>query len=565
LISPSHGGQRAVNPKARRHSKPGPGLTARPPAVPRRYRFARARTRATPHRPHSTAMSVTVPYRCPSGPVQTQAAAFSVGERFKAPLTLSSARMPSTALKTSTEDLGDSRVRVDVEVPAETVERELQTAATQLGREMRIPGFRKGKVPPQMVIRQLGRESVLDEAVRHALPTWYERAVHDAKIAAIGDPKVDLGDLPEKGAPLAFTIEVAVRPKAKLGDYKGLEVGRPEPDVDPKLIDEEIERMRESVAQLDTVERKSKNGDFVVIDFIGKIDDEPFEGGEARGYLLELGSGKFIPGFEEQLVDVEAGDQKDVKVAFPEDYNAEQLAGKDAVFETTVLEVKEKKLPELDDDFAVEAAGMDTLAELREDIENRLKETHERSIETGFREAVLDAAVDSSGLDVDEALIHAKAHEMWHETARRLQRQGLDPQQYLQFTGKTEHELIEEAEPEAERALKREAVLAAVVEAEKIDVSDEELLDAMREANLAQSRGGDSGPSEKALKKSLDKAREQGRDELLREDIAMRKALDLMVDTAKPISLEAAEARGKLWTPDKDKSDAEKQLWTPGS
>jgi trigger factor len=194
-----------------------------------------------------------------------------------------------------------------------------------------------------------------------------------------------------------------------------------------------------------------------------------------------------------------------------------------------------------------------------------LRTAHERSIETQYREAVLDAVVDQTKLDVDHDLVHAKAHEMWGETARRLQRQGLNPAQYLQFTGKTEHELIEEAEPEAERALKREAVLAAVVDAEGIDVSDDELLDAMREANIAQSRGGDAGPSEKQLKKSLDRAREQGRDELLREDIAMRKALDVLVENAKPITVSAAEAKEKIWTPDKEKSESDKQLWTPGS
>ena len=244
--------------------------------------------------------------------------------------------------------------------------------------------------------------------------------------------------------------------------------------------------MRESVASLETVERAAEDGDFVVLDFLGSVDGEPFEGGEARGYLLELGSGRLIPGFEEQLVGATADEEREVKVAFPEEYQAEHLAGKDAVFATTVREVKEKKLPELDDDFALDTAGMDSLEELREDIGKRLRDANERSIETEYREAVLDAAVDDAQVEIDHDLIHAKAHDMWHETARRLPRQGLDPAQYLQFTGKTEEELVTEAEPEAERALKREAVLAAVVEAEGIDVTDDELLDAMREANAAR-------------------------------------------------------------------------------
>jgi trigger factor len=472
----------------------------------------------------------------------------------------------ATALKTTTSDLDGNRVRVEVEVPPETVEQELNTAAAQLGREMRIPGFRKGKVPAQMVIQQLGRQAVLDEAVRAAMPGWYERAVTDAKIAAIGDPKLDMDELPEKGAPLAFSIEVAVRPTAKLGDYKGLEVGRREPEASDTEIDEELDRIREQSASLETVDRPAKQGDFVVLDFLGTVDGEPFEGGEARGYLLELGSNRLIPGFEEQLVGASADEERDVTVTFPDDYQAEHLAGKEAVFASTVREVKEKRVPELDDEFALDVAGMDSLQELREDIANRLRDANERAIETQFREAVLDAAVDEAEVDIDHDLVHAKAHDMWNETARRLQRQGLDPAQYLQFTGKEEEELVTEAEPEAERALKREAVLAAVVDAENIEVTDDELLEAMREANAAQSRDGQSGTSEKALRRSLDKARKQGRDELLREDIAMRKALDTLVENAKPISVEQAEARGKLWTPDKEESEeGDKELWTPGS
>ena len=471
----------------------------------------------------------------------------------------------ATALKTSKSDLEDNRVRIEVEVPPETVEEELNTAAAQLGREMRIPGFRKGKVPAQMVIRQLGRETVLDEAVRAALPRWYERAVTDAKVSAVGDPQLDMPELPEQGAPLAFSIEVAVRPKAQLGDYKNLEVGRREPEASDTEIDEEVERMRDQAATLQNVERPAQDGDFVVIDFVGTVDGEPFEGGDARGYLLEIGSNRLIPGFEEQLIGAIAGDERSVEVSFPEEYQAEHLAGKDAVFATTVQEVKEKQLPEANDDFALDIAGMDSLQELREDIAGRLRDANERSIDTQYREAVLDAAVDEATVEIDHELVHAKAHEMWHETSRRLQRQGLDPQQYLAFTGKTEEELVTEAEPEAERALKRESVLAAVVEAEGIEVDDDELLEAMREANLAQGRGGEQGLSEKALRRSLEKARKQGRDELLREDIAMRKALDALVANAKPIKVEQAEARGKIWTPDSEKDEGEKELWTPGS
>ncbi len=470
--------------------------------------------------------------------------------------------MATTQVKTTRSDLGDSRVRLEVEVEPAAVDRAVDSAAAQLGREMRIPGFRKGKVPPAMVVRHVGREAVLDEAVRQSLPNWYEAAIGDAGVATVGEPSVDMSELPDRGAPLTFSIEVAVRPTAELGTYKGLEVGRREPSVTDEEVEEEVERLRESSASLDTVDRPAAKGDFVVMDFVGTVNGEPFEGGEARGYLLELGSGRLVEGFEEQLEGAKAGEDVTVTVTFPEDYRAEALAGNEAVFETTVKEVKEKKLPELDDELAVEA-GFDTLDELRADIRTRLGEAQERMIDTEFREAVVDAAAAEAGLQVSHDLIHAKAHEMWEQTARRLRAQGLDPSQYVQMTGKTEHELIDEAEPEAERALKRESILAAVVEAEGIEVSDDELLDSLRQAT--QGRGGQPA-SEKQLQKSLQRAKGEGRDEPLREDIAMRKAVDLLVDSAKPITVEQAKARDKLWTPEKDEESAsDKQLWTPGS
>jgi trigger factor len=468
----------------------------------------------------------------------------------------------STSVSTTTKDIGDSRVRVDVEVAPEAVERELQSAAEALGGELKIPGFRKGKVPPQVVFQRVGREAVLDEAVRRGLPGWYEEAIGDAGLATVGNPKLDLSDLPDKGSPLSFSIEIAVRPEAKLGNYKGLEVGRREPEVPQEDVDAEVERLRESVASLENVERPAQMGDFVVLDFVGTIDGEPFEGGEARGYLLELGTGRLIPGFEEQLQGAQPGEDRDVTVTFPDDYGAEHLAGKEAVFKVSVKEVKEKRLPDLNDDFAAEAGGFDTLDELRSDIGERVREAHERAIDQEFRMAVVDAAVEASQVDVSKDLTHAKAHEMWESTARRMQRQGVDPERYLQVAGKTAHEVIDEIEPDAETSLKRESVLAAVAEAEGIEVTDDEVLDSLREA---MSGGGGRMPSDDELRKSLAQAKTQGRDEPLREDIAMRKAVDLLVENAKPIPAEQAQARDKLWTPEKERDEKSKQIWTPGS
>ncbi|MEA2458034.1 MAG: trigger factor, partial [Thermoleophilaceae bacterium] len=444
-------------------------------------------------------------------------------------------RPMATQVKTKTEELGESRVRVEVQVEPAAVDKALSQAAATLGRDLKIPGFRKGKVPPQVVLQRVGREAVLEDAVRSSLPDWYEEAIGEAKLVPVGEPSVDLGDMPEKGSPLEFSIEVGVRPTAELGEYKGLEVGRREPEVTKEEIDAEIDRLRESAASLENVDRPAKTGDFVVIDFVGKVGGEPFEGGEARGYLLELGSNRLVEGFEEQLEGAVAGDERTVTVTFPEDYRAEALAGNEATFDVSVKEVKEKQLPELDDDFATEAGGFDSLDELRADIETRMGEQQERMIDTEFREAVVDAAVADAKIDVPGELVHSKSHEMWHQTSRRLAAQGLNPEQYLQMTGKTEEDLVHEAEPEAERALKRESVLAAVVEKEGIEVGDDELLESLRAATQGPGR---PETSERKLQKALDRAKAEGRDQELREDIAMRKAVDLMVESAKTITVE---------------------------
>ena len=289
--------------------------------------------------------------------------------------------MPDTVTTTVTE-LPDSRVRVQAEVSPEEVERRVQQAARELGRQMRVPGFRKGKVPPPVVIRRLGREAVLDEALRSSLGGWYADAIDRAGIAPVGEPELDVpSELPAEGQPLAFSIEIGVRPAAKLGQYKGLEVGRREPTVEDAQIDEEIDRLRDRLATLDTVDRPAENGDHVVIDYVGTVDGDEFQGGTGRDQLLELGSGRLVPGFEEQLAGARAGDERTVTVTFPEDYPATELAGREAQFAVTVSEVKEKRLPEADDEFASEAAGFDTLAELREDIAGRLRQVDERAVE----------------------------------------------------------------------------------------------------------------------------------------------------------------------------------------
>ncbi len=460
------------------------------------------------------------------------------------------------ALKTNVTELPESRVRVEAEVPADEVERRVQQAARKLGGQMRIPGFRKGKVPPPVVIRRLGREAVLDEALRTALGAWYVDALDGAGISPVGEPELDVGELPGQGEPLAFSIEIGVRPRAKLGQYKGLEVGRREAQVEDSAVDAEVERLRERVATLETVERAAESGDQVVIDYVGKIDGEPFAGGEGRDQLIELGSGRLIPGFEEQLVGTVAGDEREVKVTFPEDYPGD-MGGKDATFDVTVREVKAKRLPELDDDFVSEASEFDTVAELREDIATRLREADSTAIEREFEEAVVQAATDEAEVEVPDKLVHARAHEVLDQTMRALERQGISKEAYLQISGKDEETLAHEAEPDAAAALRREAVVAAIIEAENIEPSDDDLVQAL--APAAERDGAD--PAE-----LLEQLRKAGRIESLREDVAARQAVELLVREAEPISVEQAKAREKLWTPGKeDPATGSGQLWTPGS
>jgi trigger factor len=461
-------------------------------------------------------------------------------------------------VKTTVTELPESRVRVEAQVSAEEVERRLQQTARALGRDMRMPGFRKGKVPAPVVIRRVGREAILDETVRDALGRWYVEAIDAAGIHPVGDPSLQVGELPGEGEPLTFTIEIGVRPIAKLGTYKGVEVGRREPVVDEAAVEAEIEALRQRMAKLETVERPAQVGDFVVIDYEGKVGDEPFPGGEGRDQLVEIGSGRLIPGFEEGLQGAVAGEERTVDVTFPDDYPAPNLAGKQATFMVTAREVKAKELPALDDDFAADAAGFDSLAELRDDIAAKMREAEERRIENEFREAVVDAVAAEATVEIPAALVEARAQEMWDRMIHTLAHQNISKEAYLQISGKSEEELLAEARPDAEQALRREAVVAAVVEVEGIEPSEGDVLDAL------QASAARENTAPEKLRDRLEKA---GRLDALKEDLAARAAIDLLVESAQPITVEQAQARQKLWTPGKGESPAPGAggIWTPGS
>ncbi|TML31253.1 MAG: trigger factor [Actinobacteria bacterium] len=414
-------------------------------------------------------------------------------------------------VKTNVTELPESRVRVEAEVPADEVERRIEQTARTLGRQLKIPGFRKGKVPPPVVVSRVGRETVLDETLRGALGGWYADALDAAGVDPVGDPRLDLGDLPGEGQPLSFSIEVGVRPKARLGEYRGLEVGRREPDVPEEAVGRELEALREAAL---------------------------------RG--------------------MKAGETRTAEVTFPEEHPSEQLRGRTVSFDVTVKEVKRKELPELDDEFAADAAGFDSLDELRADVREKLEEADRQAIDAEFREAVVDAAAAAAQVEVPPALVDARAHELWEQMIHALGHRGISQEAYLRIAGKSEQELIEEAKPDAERALRREAVLAAVVEAEGIEPSDEDVTAAL--ARSAESEGV-------TAEQLMQRLRERNRLEPLRRDLAARQAVDLLAEHATAIPVEQAKARDKLWTPEKEAAEtgagagqpASGKLWTPGS
>jgi trigger factor len=463
----------------------------------------------------------------------------------------------SAALKTTVTELPESRVRVQVQVPPSEIEARLESKARQLGREMRIPGFRRGKVPAPLVIQRVGREVVLEEAVRDTLGNWYSDAIDTAGIVPIGDPQLDLADMPPQGGALEFSIEIGVLPLAQLGEYKGLEVGRREETVEEGAIQQEIDGLRERLARLETVERPAASGDFVVVDYLGSVDGEPFKGGEGRDQLVELGSGNLIPGFEEGLEGAGAGETRTVELSFPVDYPSQELAGVDASFEITVKEVKHKQLPDVDEDFAVDM-GFDSVDELTEDIRTRLGEAEAKRVDAEFREAALDAAVAVAHVDTPETLVTAKSREMWDRMLHSLSHRGISREAYLKITGREEGEMVSELASEAAQSLRREAVIAAIVAAEAIIPSDDDVVEVL--APTAEREGIEP-------QKMLEELRESGRLDDIREDLAARQAVELIASEAKPIPIEQAEAREKLWTPESEQQQGEEaaaaRLWTP--
>lgn len=458
------------------------------------------------------------------------------------------------AITTEVVPLEENRVRLDVAVPKDEVDKKMDRTVKRLGREIRVPGFRPGKVPANVVIQRFGREAVLDQMLRDSLVEWYAQAVQESGIRPIDDPDVDLGDEPGDNG-LSFTATVPVRPKATLGTYTGLEVGKGEPEVPAEALTEELERLREMVARLDPVERPAENGDFVTVDFDGTVDGQALASASARDYLVEIGGPRLVGGFSDRLVGMSAGDTKQFPIDYPETDGRSELAGVTVQYTVTVKGVQAKVLPDLDDELAGQVSEFDTLAELEADIAERLRANAQDEVDELFRRAVIDAAVANATVDVPKIMVDNRVNAILHETAHRLP-QGMSLSDYLTATGRTLDQARQELAPDAEMAIKRELVVEAVAEAESIAIGDEDVENQVRKD--AESAGRD--PDE--LLAELTKA--EGFD-TLREDMLMRAAVDLLIEKANPISIGLAEARETLWTPEKagEPKVPEGGLWTP--
>lgn len=466
-----------------------------------------------------------------------------------------------TPVTVSTSELPEAKAKLQIEVSADSVEDAIKHAAKHMAEQVKIPGFRQGKVPPDLALQRLGHEAVFQHAFDESVGGWYGEALSQADISPIGSPSLAEPPSYAQGEPLRFDLEVPVRPDAEVGDYEGIEVGRKEATADDSAVDSELAVMRDRFSKLVDVERAAQGGDFVDINFLGKLGGEPFEGGAGNDYVLELGSGQFIPGFEEQLVGKNTGDDTEVKVTFPADYQAEHLAGQEAVFEVKVNSVKEKELPELTDEFASENLGYDTLDELKQEIAKRASEAAEQEVEREYRWAVVDAVAKQSKIDVPQGHIHSRAHELWQELAQSLAQRGVDPRAYLQAMGQGEHEFIENAEGDAEQTIRREATIAALIEKLGIELTDDEMVDAIAD---------DMNEGRESAEEQFKAIKEAGGIKQLAQELKARKVIDHLVENAKPIPIEQAEARDAIWTPGKEQSEGVKQgggegLWTPGS
>lgn len=421
------------------------------------------------------------------------------------------------------EKLEKNMAKLTIEAGAEEVEKAIEAAYRKQKGQISIPGFRKGKVPRQVIEKMYGKEVFYEDAANSLIPDAYEKALDECEEDIVSSPQIEVVQI-ESGKPFIFTATVALKPEVKLGNYKGVEVEKADVNVTEEEIDEVIERERENNARNISVEdRPVKDGDMTVIDFEGFVDGVPFEGGKGENYPLTIGSGAFIPGFEEQLIGAEIGKETEVNVTFPEDYQAENLKGKAAVFKCTVKEIKEKELPDVDDEFASEVSEFDTLAEYREDVKKNLEDKKVKEAKEAKEAAVIEAIVEASEMDIPDAMVETQQRQMVDEFAQRISMQGLSVEQYFQFTGTNYQQMVEQIKPRALERIKSRLVLEAVAKAEKIEVTDEDYdkeMDSMAEVYQM----------EVSKVKEMLGAKEEKEIKL---DLAVRKAAEFVVENAK--------------------------------
>jgi trigger factor len=441
------------------------------------------------------------------------------------------------------EELPENKVRLTVDVPRHDVQHAVEHAASDLAASARVPGFRKGKVPMQVLLSRIGKERLYSEAVESHIEGWYRNAVVDTRIRPVNRPEYEY-ELPDTAdQDFSFTATVDVQPKIEVADWKGLEVPAAEVEVPQELVDEQLEAYRFAVAELVPADgRPAQAGDTLVVDLVGA------DGKAQRDYVIELGLGRVVEELEEALVGMSAGETKQVEY--------ELADGQSTKVEVTLKELKEKVLPPVDDELARAASEFDTLAELRADVESRIREQIEDEVETRFRAAAVDALVEASSIQSSGPLVQARAAELLAGLVRSLERRGISPETYLAVSNQTPQQLEERLRAEAEQSVARELALEAVADKVGIEVSDDELRDFIREN--AEAEGDDA-------ERVVEQVFASGRQEVLRDDLRMRKALDRVVADVTRIPVELARAREKLWTPDKEKAPGETKLWTPGS
>ncbi|AMA53347.1 MULTISPECIES: trigger factor [Bacillus] len=406
-----------------------------------------------------------------------------------------------------------------VEVDAETFKTALDDAFKKVVKQVSIPGFRKGKIPRGLFEQRFGVEALYQDALDILLPVEYPKAVEEAGIEPVDRPEIDVEKI-EKGESLIFTAKVTVKPEVKLGDYKGLGIEKDDTAVTDEDVQNELKALQERQAELVVKEEGAvEEGNTVVLDFEGFVDGEAFEGGKAENYSLEVGSGSFIPGFEDQLVGLEAGAEKDVEVTFPEEYHAEELAGKPAVFKVKIHEIKAKELPELDDEFAKDIdEEVETLAELTEKTKKRLEEAKENEADAKLREELVLKASENAEIDVPQAMVDTELDRMLKEFEQRLQMQGMNLELYTQFSGQDEAALKEQMKEDAEKRVKSNLTLEAIAKAENLEVSDEEV-----DAELSKMAEAYNMPVEN-IKQAI------GSTDAMKEDLKVRKAIDFLVE-----------------------------------